>query len=287
TISTGRRIDARELQAPEAAPWPEILQTATSLALASTDTMKESSISGLLGNAGLVDEFLPDKAFEAVLLKGEDRLLVQIAANALVRRGRSSELAEIGFSQGPEKQLAIFYALSGGPVNDGHSSPFLPEYLDSRVRSSERKFWLHVIQTQPLQASAVLGSAVFNYPRLSGDLSRKERQSVIDYWQVQVERSERATNDFEMEMNSSITHAESVAFIAKLKDKADLPLLKALLRYRGYELRVYSKRSTGSETKWVQSHKHQFRVRSAAAEGLKNLGKTVPADLVFEAQQAD
>jgi hypothetical protein len=271
-IETSAYSQSHVFRRSDPAVWKQVLQLAASQVLTAPN---EAAIgmSGVLGLSPLADELLSDDAFEPLL--DSDRYgAAGVAANTLSRRGKWERLAELGFKCKPENQVRILESLAKGPADEnGSDIRIAPD--DSR----EQKFWAHVLRTRPLEASAVLGIQLRSGGNSHNPFYGAAFDEVRLYWQREIERNDREGKDFDIGPRG-YQQRFSVQFIAAWKNKKDIPLLRSVLRFRGYE-KASGSRYDKDSLRTVPVEIHTFSVRKTAADALKSLDESIPSDVVF------
>ncbi len=213
----------------------------------------------LFGIAGLVDEAVPDQTLESLLdlslypeCKG--------AAEALVRRGKLSRLAELSPSLKPENRLLLFSILA--PALQQQS-------VDPRSR--EAAYWRRMMEERPLAASAALISSTNLGYSYSNRFDRRDFEPLFAVLKKEAASAADGSSDYELSGELAELPG-AIRFVSTWKDREDLPLFGSLHSHRGY---VMAEDLIEEDGKLVAKQVKRLPVQFAASAALETLGHPV------------
>lgn len=224
-----------------------------------------AAASCLIGLPRFAEEYFDD-AFLKKWIHSPHDVLVRECANALSRRQRYDELAEIGSKLQPEAQLIVLGSLasSGSPESSTRTSR-------NPHSEMERRFWVTCASEQPIQSVSAL-----YYIGDSGDYNRfdltiheplreflireaKNPNTEIDGWQL----------------------GQVVAFAGAWKREEDVALFRSLLTHPAYQ----RSEGTNCARPGVRLEFRRYRVREEARRILIGMGESIPDGLVIEEER--
>lgn len=267
------RHGASKVELPDPRLWKTVMNLAAARATRPAAEEVEF-IAPVLGLAPQADEYLPSSVFEDLLASSHPRM-VRVAAVTLARRQQWSRMVKLAEPLPMENQLIIFESLTG-LWQDGH---FRNLSQDATVRSrpedpAERRFWEQVVTTQPLQVCRTLEYSTWD----ENPFNRAAFEGLLSYWEEELDRSRTTTRGFPTG-NRTVNLLASVRFIAGWKYPDDLPLLRGMLKYRGYRQEEYTEGDPPCKVV-----KRVFQVRREAADALMRRGEPLPQNLIFETE---
>ena len=280
--------------------WKEIVELAVTK-IVNAPVQEAGNMEWLLRYTPLVDTFVTIDQLEP-LLHGTAYGTARVAADALARRGKTERLAELAMELPASSQADVFAALAfgGGCVsiddfNGMHGTRTPPK------GSKEEAFWKkftadHIDQVAfalmvpppplpPPPPSGIDDSQVASFSKRALGVDAfgpLVGESLRTYLRREADRSDASRDDFHL--SKAADHINySVEFLARSKRRTDIPLLRSLLRYRGYEA-VEGVRSS----KEAPHYKMQFfSVRDTVLKALKAMDQDIPRDVVLRRDVSD
>lgn len=219
----------------------------------------------------LVDETLSNDFFEQILRTPEFNLEFP-CADVLGRRGESRRLMKAGWDLGKQGQLAVFRALVC-PLGNREDLRIFRDAADE----DERAYRAHCLETQPLEAAAIVNVGVPSERLKQGEYYPPDfHNRLYDLFLKEAEVSELG-RDFALEPHVYV-YSSALEVLGAYGTDEDKALLLRLLRHRGYEERKSA--AAGGRPPVVVAH--IYPLRAVAARALKRLGVALPAPLERE-----
>ena len=253
--------------------WKQILN----LALDCLGTAEEHELRGiaqLMSESSLVDEHLKTEDLENLLR--HPIYFGYLGARALCRRDEAERVAKLGFKLTPELQLSLISTLAENPFHDDrHYQPSQSYWRDFSTHGEvEKAFWTHVIEHQPVNvASSLQGRSDEGWQ----NFPEEEFGELKSFWIKEAEERKTAKVEFDLGADA-VSFVRSVEFFGRWKNEENIPLLRALLEYPGYQLTSSAESAEDGDPAIIRK-RMIFVVRSAASKALKDMGESVPKDL--------
>lgn len=216
----------------------------------------------LLSIPSFAGEYFNNAFFEKWIRSSHDSLIRE-CANALSRRKKHSELAQIGFELSPHAQLMVLHALASSGVNrSGYNNIRNPH------STSERNFWIHCARKQPVETVSTLYflGKIYNGNSFNLTIHKPLREFLIK----EAQNPNKKIDSYKI--------SQVVSFIGAWKRKEDIEILRALLNHPSYQLSTGTK--SGEPNKWFEFR--EYRVRREAKRLLLEMGEAVPENLVLK-----
>jgi hypothetical protein len=222
-------------------------------------------VARLIGSPGFAGEHFDD-AFLKKWIRSPHGGLVRECANALSRRQKFDELAEIGSELEPNAQLIILRSLaSSGSPESGASSSRNPS---SKI---ERRFWTNCAKEQPIKSVSSLYYIGVRGDYNSFDLTLQE--PLREFLKREANTPSKEIGGWEI--------GRVVAFVGAWKRKEDVALFQSLLEHPACQ------RSEGMKSTHpgVRFEFRRYRVRVEARRILIGMGEPVSEDIVLKEER--
>ena len=283
-IAEAARIEIRIPKALQLYPavepsiWKQILVLALDR-LGTADEHELSGIAQLMDESPLVDEYLKTEDLESLL--HQPISFVYLGVRGLCRRDEAERVAKLGFKLAPEIQLSLISALAENPFHDErHFQPGQSYWRDFSTHGEvEKAFWTHVIQHQTVKvASSLQGKSEERWL----DVPEEEFVELKSFWIKETEQRKTAKVEFDLGAEA-VAFAKSVEFLGRWKNEENIPLLRELLEYPGYQSSSSAESAEDGGPAIIRKRLF-FVVRSAASKALNDMGESVPKDLELSRQ---
>ncbi len=222
-------------------------------------------VARLIGSPRFAGEHYDD-AFLKKWIRSPHDVLVRECANALSRRKKFDELAEIGSELEPNAQLILLRALaSSGSPELGTSSSRNPR---SKI---ERHFWISCASEQPIQSVSAL-----YYIGIRGDYNRFNLTLHEPLREFLIREANTPSDEIDGWKLGKV-----VAFVGNWKRKEDVSLFQSLLEHPAYQ----RSEGTKSTRPGVRLEFRRYRVRVEARRILIGMGESVPEGIVLKEER--
>ncbi|MBD5782442.1 hypothetical protein IEN85_23280 [Pelagicoccus sp. NFK12] len=228
-------------------------------ALIAAAPIQTEQASKLLLNHRFANENFEDSFFQK-WIRSENDSLTQACANALSHRNKHQGLAAIGFELSPSQQLLVLCALAsqGDPDTKNRRNPGSRE---------ERRFWQKCATEQPTQTVATLYNLGMYGDRNLFNLAIHDE--LREYLQQETLNPSAEVDGWEI--------GRVVSFVGAWKRREDVPLFQSLLDHPAAQKQLIY--YPDSET--PRFEQRRYRVREEASRILRNMGVSVPHNLVL------
>lgn len=278
--SEGRAPAPDRLQAGEE-NWKRAVECALKHIAASSDLCADC-MNNLLSHGSLLDSLVSSERLES-LISGAAYGAARAAADALVRRGRTERLAELGRKLSARSQGMILASMITGGTRHGPQMDYF-ELRDPPIGSQADAFLIRCVTIHPGEVAVAL-RALRAGTRGVDSFGRTVPNAIRAYLRKEVQRSTQAGAAFDLTETISGLRA-ALALVDEAKSSDDIPLLQSLLGYNGYVRQEGSRSNDGSGE--MKSYVEEcYLIRQDALYALRRRGMDVPRDIVIARDVTD